>query len=320
MTGFLEGKVVAITGSVGKTTTKEMLRTVLATFGSVHAAEASYNNHWGLPLTLARMPADSAFGVLEIGMNHPGEIAPLTLLARPHVAAIPQDLQVFSKELCGGTHLSRTGEIGYFKVVSESSVASGVRRIEAITGRAYEQFEANLDREARAIAQGMNTSVLRVATQQDSLAERVERLLTQNQELQRKVQGMERELSKQSVGDLLAKLSEPAPGVHLLAARTPAATNEALREMVDLLRGQAPDAILVLGALVNDRPSFIAAVPKPLVDRGFNAGNLIREVATVAGGKGGGRPELAQAGATDPTKLDEALQAAAGIVRKQAGG
>ena len=81
-----------------------------------------------------------------------------------------------------------------------------------------------------------------------------------------------------------------------------------------------PVFLLVLGALVNDRPSFIAAVPKPLVDRGFNAGNLIREVATVAGGKGGGRPELAQAGATDPTKLDEALQAAAGIVRKQAGG
>jgi UDP-N-acetylmuramoyl-tripeptide--D-alanyl-D-alanine ligase len=82
------GRLVAVTGSVGKTTTKEMLRTVLAAFGRAHAAVASYNNHWGLPLTLARMPADAEFCVAEIGMNHPGEIAPLARLARPHVAVI----------------------------------------------------------------------------------------------------------------------------------------------------------------------------------------------------------------------------------------
>jgi UDP-N-acetylmuramoyl-tripeptide--D-alanyl-D-alanine ligase len=82
------GRLVAVTGSVGKTTTKEMLRGALAAFGPVHAAVASYNNHWGVPLTLARMPADAAFGVIEIGMNHAGEIAPLARLARPHVAVI----------------------------------------------------------------------------------------------------------------------------------------------------------------------------------------------------------------------------------------
>lgn len=84
----LRGRVVAVTGSVGKTSTKEMLRVALAGQGTVHAAEASYNNHWGVPLTLARMPADSDFAVIEIGMNHPGEIAPLARLARPHVAMI----------------------------------------------------------------------------------------------------------------------------------------------------------------------------------------------------------------------------------------
>ncbi len=82
------GKLVAVTGSVGKTTTKEMLRTALSAFGSVHAAEASYNNHWGVPLTLARLPASAAYAVLEIGMNNPGEIAPLAALAHPHVAII----------------------------------------------------------------------------------------------------------------------------------------------------------------------------------------------------------------------------------------
>ncbi|MEC8668817.1 MAG: Mur ligase family protein, partial [Pseudomonadota bacterium] len=84
----IDGKVVAVTGSVGKTSTKEMLRTVLGGPARVHAAEASYNNHWGVPLTLARMPRDTEIAVIEIGMNHPGEIAPLSRLARPHVAMI----------------------------------------------------------------------------------------------------------------------------------------------------------------------------------------------------------------------------------------
>jgi len=95
----LQGRVIAVTGSVGKTSTKEMLRDVLGAQGHVHAAEASYNNHWGVPLTLARMPADTDFAVIEIGMNHPGEIAPLSCMARPHVALIttvaPAHLEAF---------------------------------------------------------------------------------------------------------------------------------------------------------------------------------------------------------------------------------
>lgn len=94
-----KAKVVGVTGSVGKTSTKEMLRTVLASHGKVHAAEASYNNHWGVPLTLARMPRDTEFAVIEIGMNHPGEIAPLSRMARPHVAMVtivaPAHLEAF---------------------------------------------------------------------------------------------------------------------------------------------------------------------------------------------------------------------------------
>jgi UDP-N-acetylmuramoyl-tripeptide--D-alanyl-D-alanine ligase len=94
-----KAKVVGVTGSVGKTSTKEMLRTVLASHGRVHAAEASYNNHWGVPLTLARMPRDADFAVIEIGMNHPGEIAPLSRMARPHVAMVttvaPAHLEAF---------------------------------------------------------------------------------------------------------------------------------------------------------------------------------------------------------------------------------
>jgi UDP-N-acetylmuramoyl-tripeptide--D-alanyl-D-alanine ligase len=94
-----DARVIAVTGSVGKTSTKEMLRDVLGAQGRVHAAEASYNNHWGVPLTLARMPADTDFAVIEIGMNHPGEIAPLSCMARPHVALIttvaPAHLEAF---------------------------------------------------------------------------------------------------------------------------------------------------------------------------------------------------------------------------------
>src|SRR6056297_3955939 len=94
-----QARVVAVTGSVGKTSTKEMLRDVLSQQGKTHAAEASYNNHWGVPLTLARMPMDTDFAVIEIGMNHPGEIAPLSCMARPHVALIttvaPAHLEAF---------------------------------------------------------------------------------------------------------------------------------------------------------------------------------------------------------------------------------
>ena len=82
------GRLIAVTGSVGKTTTKEMLRRILSVHGTAHVAEASYNNHWGVPLTLARLPADADFCVVEIGMNHPGEIAPLARVARPHLALI----------------------------------------------------------------------------------------------------------------------------------------------------------------------------------------------------------------------------------------
>ncbi|MEJ2020538.1 MAG: Mur ligase family protein, partial [Maritimibacter sp.] len=100
-------RVVAVTGSVGKTSTKEMLRVILAGQGETHAAEASYNNQWGVPLTLARMPADSAFAVIEIGMNHPGEIAPLVRLARPHVAVITNVAAVHLAAFAGVEEIAR---------------------------------------------------------------------------------------------------------------------------------------------------------------------------------------------------------------------
>ena len=250
-----------------------------------------------------------------------GERVRVVTVERPHdgaahVAAIPESELVFSKELCGGTHLSATGEIGYFKIIAEASVAAGVRRIEAITGRAFEQFEATIDREARAIAQDMNTSVLRVASNQDSLHERVERVLTQNKELQRRIQAVERENTKQQTGDLLDGLTE-VDGVKLLAVRVSVDKAEALRELADLVRDRLPDGAFVLGGVIDGKASFIAAVPKPLQDRGMNAGALVRDVAAVAGGKGGGRADMGQAGAPDAGKLDEALSAAEGIVRRQ---
>ena len=237
----------------------------------------------------------------------------------PHTQAIPADLKVFSKELCGGTHLGSTGEIGFFKIVAESSVAAGVRRIEAVTGRGFEQWEASVDREARAIAQDMNTSLLRVATHQDSLSERVGRLLAQNQELQRKLQAVERDVARQQLSDVTSGVVD-IDGVTLLSMRVEAQNVTALRELTDALRDKLPDGVIVLGAALESGAAFVAVVPKPLTERGLHAGNLVKDVAGVAGGKGGGRPDLGQAGAPDAAKLDEALQAAAAIVRKQLGG
>jgi alanyl-tRNA synthetase len=165
----------------------------------------------------------------------------------------------------------------------------------------------------------MNTSLLRVASHQDSLHERVEKVLTQNQELQRTVQRLERELARQQLDSVLAGVEDIA-GASVLATTVQADKAEALRDMVDMLRDRLPEGVLVLGAVIDGHPSFIASAPKALVERGVNAGALIKEVAALTGGSGGGRPEMAQAGGRDAAKLGEALRAAAGIVRKQLGG
>ena len=205
-----------------------------------------------------------------------------------------------SAELCGGTPVSATGEIGHLRIVSEASIGSGMRRIEAVTGRGAEELVgrrlADMDRIAHAVGGSPDDAEARVAgLVADLETERKQSLV------------LEREMSRATAEKLLGQ-AESVNGVTVLAARVRPFPPAVLREMTDLLRDRLASAIVVLGTVQGDRPSFLAAVTPDLVERGYNAGEIIKKVAAVTGGGGGGRPALAQAGGRDKTKLDEALR------------
>jgi alanyl-tRNA synthetase len=217
--------------------------------------------------------------------------------------------RTFSKELCGGTHCGATGQVGLFLIVSESSVGAGLRRIEAVTGRsAYERVRQRAD-DLEAIANQIRTSPDRVLEKLAALAEELE-------QERRRSSALERELLKSTMDSLLEKVRR-LNGVQVVAARVPAGSPEALRQMGDWLRDRLGSGIVVLGAVANDRQQFIAMVTPDLVAKGYHAGQILKAVAAVAGGGGGGRPDMAQAGGKDKAKLDDALRLVEKLVRER---
>ena len=216
-----------------------------------------------------------------------------------------------SFELCGGTHLDRTGQIGFFHVVSESSVGTGVRRIEAVTGRGSEAFIAGRLRALDEVA-------ARLRSTPDEAPQRVEALQAQVEEARRGASAGQRDASLRE-GEQLLTQAQDVNGVKVLVATSSAPDADALRTTGDWLRDKLGSAIVVLGGVFADRPSVIAMVTPDLVDRGFNAGDIVKAAAAPMGGGGGGRPQLAQAGGKEPGKLGEALEAAVASVRDRAG-
>ncbi len=207
---------------------------------------------------------------------------------------------LISAELCGGTHVALTGEIGFFYITSQSSIGAGLRRIEAVTGRGAEAFINKHFSSLEKIAQFLGTSP-------DAAQDKVSGLITELDKERRQTLALERELSKKIAESLLSQ-AEVVNGVMVLAARVPPSRLPALREMCDLLREQLKSVVIVLGTVYEDKPIFLAAVTPDLVARGFNAGKIIKQVAKVTGGSGGGKARLAQAGGKYKEKLDEALQ------------
>jgi len=214
----------------------------------------------------------------------------------------------FSTELCGGTHLAATGQIGTFMIVSESSVGSGLRRIEAVTGRgaeAYIRERLGVLDEVRAVL-GIRPG--------EELA-RAQALAEQLREQRRAIQALERQLAERSAGDLASR-AVVVKGVTVLAAALEAKDVDALREQCDRFREQLGSALVALGALINERPMLVVAVTPDLMARGLHAGNIAGEAARLMGGGGGGRPNMAQAGGKDAGKLAEAVAAVPGIVER----
>ncbi|MNI39514.1 Alanine--tRNA ligase [compost metagenome] len=217
----------------------------------------------------------------------------------------------YSLELCGGIHVANTSQIGIFKLVSESGIGSGVRRIEAVTGRyAYQFTESQLDLLKQAA--GLLKSSL------NDVPKRIEALHAQVREVSRENESLQSKLSATFAAELTGSVKTVGGGTQLLAVAVQAGNMDALRSTADELKTKLPEAVLVLGAAMDDKVNFVVSVPQELVKKGFHAGKLVKEVAAVCGGGGGGRPDMAQAGGKDASKLSEALAKAEELVAAQA--
>jgi len=206
----------------------------------------------------------------------------------------------FSIELCGGTHTLRTGDIGFFKMVSESGVAAGVRRIEALTEEGAYRFIKEEERELWEIASSLKSVP-------GGLSSKIERLLERQRELERELSSFQNKLSHQELSNLLPFVRE-IKGVKVLSAKVDGKDIKRMREFVDQLKGKIGSGIILLGGQSQNKVSLIMGVTSDLTHR-FNANELIKKIALRIGGTGGGRPDFAQAGGTDSKKLDEALKA-----------
>ena len=214
----------------------------------------------------------------------------------------------FSVEVCGGTHVHATGQVGTLLVLGESGIGGGMRRIEALTGRAAEQLFVEQGERLDRLAQQLQTPVV-------DLESRLESFMEDADQVRRRLATLERESLRREAQGLLESVAD-VDGVKVLAGRTSAASADAMREMGDFLKTRLESSVLVLGGIVEDRPTLVAMISDDLVSQGLNAGNIVKEAAQVMGGGGGGRPNLAQAGGRHADRLDASLQSVADIVRR----
>jgi len=210
--------------------------------------------------------------------------------------------QPFSMELCGGTHVQMTGDIGSALIVSEGAVSAGVRRIEALTGRSALDYARRQFRQLGEAARALGTTP-------DHVAEQASKLLAQLNESQKRLEQARRELARLRFAEQMEQ-AEARDGARLLVAQVQADTPDLMREMSDWYREKYHSGVAVLGAVIGDKPSLLVSVTPDLTKKGVDAGKLIREIAPIVGGGGGGKPTLAQAGGRDAAKLGEALDKA----------
>ncbi len=212
----------------------------------------------------------------------------------------------FSMELCGGCHVDRTGDIGFFKIVSEASVASGVRRIEAVTGMNAVAYAQKADSAVKEGARLLKTSP-------DNLVTRIEETSEALRDKERELKKINDKLASSRSAGLMDDIKE-VKGVKLLAVKLENADTEAVRKFVDTARDRMKSGVVLVGSATADgKVMFVCGVTKDTMDK-VKAGDVVREVAKIAGGSGGGRPDMAQAGGKNPEKLDEAVAAVESIV------
>jgi alanyl-tRNA synthetase len=216
-------------------------------------------------------------------------------------------LDDFSKELCGGTHTGATGNIGLFKIIEESSVASGVRRIEALTGEAAFAHIQKTDK-----LLGDTARLLKERS--DGVPRRIDKMLSLQKSMEKEIEQLKVKIDSKAA-ETLEDAIQSIDGIKVLVKKVSVDTPAALRNLADRFKDKIKSGIVVLGSVAESKVLLIAVVTKDLLDR-YHAGNIVKEISTVVGGSGGGRPDMAQAGGTKPEKLDQALEKAYEVVKK----
>ena len=214
----------------------------------------------------------------------------------------------FSVELCGGTHVTRTGDIGVFKIISEAGVASGIRRIEAVTGEnAFNWLQSSLH--------SFDQVALQLNTHRDNVSAKIDGVIKKSRELEKELSQLKAKLATQASSDIEMQ-AEDIQGIKVLAQELEGADTKTLRDTLDKLKDKLGSAAIVLASSQGDKVTIVAGVTKDQIDR-IKAGDLVNSVAVKVGGKGGGRPDMAQAGGNNPAALAAALQAVPEWVKGQ---
>ena len=215
----------------------------------------------------------------------------------------------FSKELCGGTHVGNTSDIAVFKIVSESGIAAGVRRIEALTGEGVFAYYKEQETELLQAAKLLKTTA-------SSVTEKIGHLLAQIKELQSENEALKSKAAKDALGDVMDQVKE-IKGVKVLAAKVDGVDMNGLRDLGDQLKEKLGEGVVLLASVTDGKVSLMATATDQAMKAGAHAGNLIKAIASIVGGGGGGRPNMAQAGGKNPTGIDEAIQKALEAVEAQ---
>ncbi|MDE7029722.1 MAG: alanine--tRNA ligase, partial [Lachnospiraceae bacterium] len=215
----------------------------------------------------------------------------------------------FSREFCGGTHVRNTGDITAFKIVSESGIAAGVRRIEALTGDNVFAHYRQIEDELAAAAKAAKTTPA-------NLQEKIEHMMAEIKALQSENESLRSKAAKEALGDVMNQVTE-VKGVKLLAAKVDGVDMNGLRDLGDQLKAKLGEGVVVLASAVDGKVNLVAMATDSAMSSGAHAGNLIKGIAGLVGGGGGGRPNMAQAGGKNPEGIDKAIEAAKSVLEGQ---
>ncbi|KUO58769.1 MAG: alanine--tRNA ligase [Gracilibacter sp. BRH_c7a] len=291
----------------GSLVTKERLRFDFSHFSALTSEELLAVENEVNKLVLANLPVQAE----EMAMEQARKKGAIALFGEKYGNTVRVvEMGDYSMELCGGTHVSSTGEIGLIKIISEGGIGAGLRRIEAVAGIEVLTYLRDIENQLGEIT-------LTLKAQPQETVKKVHSMVNQVKDLERDVQQLTAKLSKNEADSLLDKVQD-IQGVKVLAAKVQAQDMDTLRQTADLLRDKLANGVIVLGAAAEGKVNLVAVV-HPTGLSNLHAGKIIKEVAAITGGGGGGRPDMAQAGGKDPAKLGEALDKVPAIIKAMLG-